>query len=182
MRMTGCGAEGSDTELGARILKVNHAGEHGAVNIYAGQIAMARFTAPALLDELRRFQADELRHRALFGAELERRRRRRCRSYRPCGIGGYALGIINGVLGQRAIAATTVAVERVVLRHLSGQLRELDGQDPAATAAISAIVDEERQHHDASADHLRRDRFWSLVLSPVVSVSTETVIWLGMRL
>lgn len=88
--MTGCGAEGSDTELGARILKVNHAGEHGAVNIYAGQIAMARFTAPALLDELRRFQADELRHRALFGAELERRRRRRCRSYRLCGIGGWA--------------------------------------------------------------------------------------------
>lgn len=176
------GSEGGDTELGARILKVNHAGEHGAVNIYAGQIAMARFTAPALLEELRRFQADELRHRALFGAELERRRRRRCRSYRLCGIGGYALGLITGVLGKHAIAATMVAVERVVLRHLTGQLRELGTQDPAAAGAISAIVDEERQHHDASADRLRQDRLWSRVLSPVVSVSTETVIWLGMRL
>lgn len=35
-----------DTELGGRILKVNHVGENGAVHIYAGQILIARVTAP----------------------------------------------------------------------------------------------------------------------------------------
>ncbi|MGO1068162.1 demethoxyubiquinone hydroxylase family protein [Lysobacter sp. CA199] len=171
-----------DSELGGRILKVNHAGEHGAVNIYAGQIRMARYTAPHLLDELNAFRADEQRHRALFWAELERRGRPRCRSYFLCGLGGYTLGAITGLFGARAIAATTVAVERVVLRHLAHQLQTLSGRDPAALVAISAILEEERQHHDASADHLRTDRFWSRLLSPVVSASTEAVIWLGMRL
>ncbi|WP_408950243.1 demethoxyubiquinone hydroxylase family protein [Lysobacter sp. Hz 25] len=171
-----------DTELGGRILKVNHAGEHGAVHIYAGQIAMARFFAPRMLSELAHFKADEERHRALFWAELQRRGRPRCRSYWLCGIGGYVLGLVTGLFGERAIAATTVAVERVVLRHLVHQLHSLAASDPAASTAISTIVEEEQQHHDASADHLASDRFWSRLLSPVVSASTETVIWLGMRL
>lgn len=38
----------ADTARGTRILKVNHAGENGAVHIYAGQIAMARWTAAAM--------------------------------------------------------------------------------------------------------------------------------------
>jgi ubiquinone biosynthesis monooxygenase Coq7 len=39
----------ADPELANRILKVNHAGEHGAVNIYAGQILMARLLAPGMV-------------------------------------------------------------------------------------------------------------------------------------
>ncbi len=31
-------------DLGDRILKVNHAGEHGAISIYSGQLFMARLT------------------------------------------------------------------------------------------------------------------------------------------
>ncbi len=127
-------------DYGARILKVDHAGEHGAVNPYSGQIFMARFTAPGMVDELKEFRAHEQRHRALFGAEPARRGRARCRSCRLCGIGGRALGLVTGLLGAGAISATTVAVESVVLRHLESQLPALQGNDPAAVAAISAIV------------------------------------------
>ena len=170
------------TDLGSRILKVNHAGEHGAVCIYTGQIHMARLTAPGELPSLRAFRADERRHRALFGAELQRRGRPRCRSYWLCGIGGYVLGFVTGMCGARAIAATTVAVESVVLRHLEHQLVTLRDVDPAAVAAIADIVAEEQQHHDASAVHVADSDAWSRLLRPVVSASTEAVIWLGMRL
>ena len=171
-----------DTALGGRILKVDHAGEQGAVNIYRAQILAARFTAPALVRELCEFKSHEERHRAVFATELQRRGVRRCRSYWLCGIGGWVLGLVTGLLGRHAIAATTVAVERVVLRHLEAQLRELAGKDEAAVAAIAQIVDEERQHHDQSAAHLEPGRFWSRLLSPIVAASTESVIWLGMRL
>jgi 3-demethoxyubiquinol 3-hydroxylase len=167
--------------LGNRILKVNHAGEHGAVNIYTGQILLARFTAPALLDELIEFRSHERRHRELFRAELARRSHSRCRSYGLCGIGGLTLGLITGLFGASAIAATTVAVERVVLMHLERQIAELETLDPAATQAIKAILDEEQQHHDRSAALAGTGTFWSRLLDPVVSASTETVIWLGMR-
>lgn len=171
----------SNEGLGGRVLKVNHAGEHGAVNIYAGQIFVARFTARSMLAELAEFKSHEQRHRAIFQAELHRRGLRRCRSYRLCGAGGFLLGLITGLFGRRAIAATTVAVERVVLRHLGQQMAALRAKDEAAVAAIGAIVSEEQQHHDRSAAHVHASRFWLKVLSPVVALSTEAVIWVGMH-
>ena len=170
------------TSLGDRILKVDHAGEHGAVGIYTGQILMARLTAPHLVDALNGFRAHERRHRRLFDTELRRRDRPRCRSYAVCGFGGLVLGLLSGLLGAKAIAATTVAVERVVLRHLAHQLEVLGDVDPAAAAAISAIVDEERQHHDDAAVHLACPTALTRLLSRCVSASTEGVIRLGMAL
>ena len=57
-------------ELGDRIMKVNHAVEQCAINIYSGQIFMVRLTARPLVNELIEFRSHEERHRALFGAEL----------------------------------------------------------------------------------------------------------------
>ncbi|HEY5851070.1 MAG TPA: demethoxyubiquinone hydroxylase family protein [Lysobacter sp.] len=168
--------------MGDRIIKVNHAGEHGAIQIYSAQMFMARLTAAHMLDELADFREHERRHRSIFAAELQRRRRPRCRSYWLCGAGGYGLGLITGLLGGSAIAATTVAIERVVLAHLEKQLNVLKGKDPEAVAAIAAVVDEEREHHDRSARRVRPGTFWQKALTPVVSASTEAVIWLGMRL
>jgi len=170
-----------DADFGSRVIKVDHAGEHGAVSIYTGQIFMARLTAPHLVAELREFRLHEMRHREIFGVELQRRGRRRCRSYQLCGLGGLVLGLMTGLLGSSAIAATTVAVESVVLRHLEQQIAQLRLIDPSAVAAIVTIVDEEREHHDRSLVHARAGRFWPRVLTPLVSISTEAVIWVGMR-
>jgi ubiquinone biosynthesis monooxygenase Coq7 len=168
--------------LAERVLKVNHAGENGAVHIYAGQMVLGRLTAPALMAELREFRKHEEKHREIFASELRRRGVRRCRSYVLCGIGGFVLGLLTGLFGRTAISATTVAVERVVLGHLREQLRVLRGYDAEAVAAISQIVAEEQEHHDRSAEQAAGDRFWKAVLAPVVAFSTESVIWLGMRL
>lgn len=93
------------------------------------------------------------------------------------------LGLVTGLLGRRAIAATTVAVEQVVLRHLEHQLQLLEGRHEAAAAAVREIAEEERRHHDQSAAHVAGDRgIWPRVLTPLVSASTEAVIWIGMRL
>jgi ubiquinone biosynthesis monooxygenase Coq7 len=168
--------------IGDRILKVNHAGEHGAINIYRGQVLACRLRAPSLVETLRHFQRHEEGHRALFRAELSRRGRPRCRSYHLCGIGGFILGVVTGVIGRSAVAATTVAVERVVLRHLEAQLVFLRDRDQAAHAAVLAIVQEEREHHDRAEMEARSGRFWPRVLTPLVGMTTESVIWLGMNL
>lgn len=172
----------SHTDLGSRILKVNHAGENGAIHIYSGQIFMARLTAPSLVAELRDFRSHEEAHRGIFQDALARRGTPRCRSYFLCALGGHVLGLVTGLFGRSAIAATTVAVERVVLRHLQQQLAALRGKDDAAVEAITKIVADEQQHHDRSASHLATDEFWPRLLGPVVAASTESVIWLGMRL
>lgn len=165
-----------------RVLKVNHAGENGAVHIYTGQLVFGRWTAPGMVPELRDFRTHEQAHREIFASELRRRGVKRCRSFALCGIGGYMLGLLTGLFGQTAIAATTVAVERVVLAHLREQLRMLDGSDAEAVLAISRIIADEQEHHDRSATQAAGGKFWPAILSSVVALSTESVIWLGMRL
>jgi 3-demethoxyubiquinol 3-hydroxylase len=170
------------TSFPERVLRVNHAGENGAVCIYAGQIAVARWTARDFVKELREFKCHEERHRSIFLSELNRRGVRRCRSYVLCGAGGYVLGLVTALLGREAIAATTVAVESVVLRHLREQLRALQDHDREAVTAISSILAEEQEHHDRSQVRARQGGPCPRLLSAVVSASTESVIWLGMRL
>jgi ubiquinone biosynthesis monooxygenase Coq7 len=88
----------------------------------------------------------------------------------------------TGICGRASIAAVTVAVERVVLRHLEMQLHELDGVDPTAHAAIASILEDERAHHDRAAQEPRQGIFWPRVLRPAVSAATEFVIWTGMKI
>jgi ubiquinone biosynthesis monooxygenase Coq7 len=168
--------------LGDRVMKVDHAGEHGAICIYSAQRWFARWRAPDMVDELDDFLAHERGHRALFAEELRRRGRGRCRSYFWCGLGGLMLGLITGLAGRGAIAATTVAIERVVLRHMHEQIAALQGVDEPAVRTLTIIVAEEQEHHDLSAARLPASGFWQRLITPVVSASTEAVIWLGMRL
>jgi ubiquinone biosynthesis monooxygenase Coq7 len=168
--------------LGDRVIKVDHAGEHGAICIYRAQRWIARWRAPDMVGELSAFLVHERRHRSLFGAELKRRGRRRCRSYHLCGLGGLVLGTVTGLLGRRAIAATTVAIETVVLRHMHEQVAELSASDPVAAATLRDVIADEQEHHDLSDRRLALPGPWPRVIDPVVKTSTEAVIWLGMRL
>ena len=165
--------------LGEVTLKVDHAGEHGAVSIYRAQRWVARWRAPGLVGEIDEFIAHEQRHRALFAAELERRGVRRCRSLHLCGLGGLVLGFVTGLIGRRAITLTTEAVESVVLRHLDHQLAALSASDPEAVAVIGQIVADEREHHERSAAKLHDAALLDRVLRPAVRGATEAVIWLG---
>lgn len=170
------------SDLGDRIMKVDHAGEHGAIAIYSGQILMARLMRSGAIGQLKLFRAHERRHRSVFEAELRRRGATRCRNYWLCGIGGFVLGAVTGLLGRAAVSATTVAVERVVLRHLEHQVATLRSSDPEAVAAIESIILDEQRHHDESAQGSEPENAWLRFLSPLVSASTESVIWLGMKL
>ena len=171
----------SGETLGDRVIKVDHAGEHGAICIYTAQRWLARWRAPEMVRELDDFLAHERGHRERFGAELHRRGVPRCRSYFWCGVGGFALGCITGLAGRQAIAATTVAIESVVLRHMREQLQILNGTDPPAVAILHQIIGEEQAHHDVSVKWLEYGA-WPKLIMPIVSRSTEAVIWLGMRL
>lgn len=90
------------------------------------------------------------------------------------------MGFVTGLLGAKAIIATTLAIEQVVLRHLSHQLIALC-DDPAAHEILTDIISEEQEHLDRSEAH-DLGGFWPAIILPIVSRSTETVIWLGMKL
>jgi 3-demethoxyubiquinol 3-hydroxylase len=167
--------------MSEKMIKVDHAGENGAVNIYRGQNAVTRLFNRQLREQLSEFQTHEEAHREIFRTYLADKGIRRCISYHACGFGGLTLGLITGLGGQRAIAATTYAVEHVVLAHLAHQIDYLRNADAAALDCVLRIYNDEKEHHD-SAEVMIGARDWlTRVLIGVVKLSTEAVIRFGMR-
>lgn len=168
--------------LAMRYLRVDHAGEFGAIQIYRAQILIGRLLRRPYVALLQDFLSHERTHLATFGDLLNARGVRRCRSFLLCGIGGYALGLSTALLGERAVMACTRAVETVVNRHLQEQLAHLIDTDPQAHAAVASIVRDELEHRDVAAERVGADGPLTRAVDAVVAISTESVIWLGMRL
>lgn len=164
-----------------KMIKVDHAGENGAVNIYRAQKFVARIRAPTLVDQLTEFQRHEEEHRAIFREYLASIGVRRCMSYHFSGLGGFSLGFVTALIGPSAIAATTFAVEHVVLRHLEEQLEYLQDASPEAHKCVREIYDDERAHHDTAEGQMSPDGWLTRILIAVVQLCTETVISIGMR-
>ena len=167
----------------ARILKVNHGGEHGASRIYAAQIAAARLRCPDLVPELAELLAHERRHEQTFLALMPSRAARPCRLMPLWAVGGLALGLMTGLLGRTGVYICTEAVERTVHRHLDHQLAWLAADparaDPELTAAIVAIQTEEEGHLAWAAERRPPQTGAARALYGAVAATVEALIWLS---
>lgn len=165
----------------ARILRVNHGGEHGAISIYTAQIAAARMRAPDLLPFLTEALEHERGHKARFRALMPTRAAKPCRLMWIWAIGGSVLGFGTGLMGREAILACTEAVEVTVHRHLDDQIAWAAGRDAEMRDVIAAIRDEEQDHIRYAVDHRRgRGRGYGW-LERLISTATESLIWLSTR-
>ena len=167
----------------ARILKVNHGGEHGAVQIYAAQIAAARVRCPDLVPELGDLLAHERRHERTFLALMPARAARPCRLMPLWALGGFALGLMTGLVGRTGVFVCTEAVERTVHRHLDHQLAWLAADparaDPEFTEAIAAIQTEEEGHLAWAAARRPPQTPATRALHAAVAATVEALIWLS---
>lgn len=164
-----------------KILKVDHAGEIGAINIYKSQIFVSRLLGRDYVPMLEKFMEDEMKHLNIFWEEIKRRNGIRCKSYWLCALGGYFMGFISALLGKKGIMACTWAVESIVIGHLKNQLQYLENSgDNAAYDAVRSILEDEEHHRDVGLNEGGKN----ILFAPfrfMVSAFTEAVIRLGMR-
>lgn len=164
-----------------KILKVNHAGEFGAINIYRSQLFVSKLFMKDLLPVLKGFLEDEKRHLNIFWNEIRRRNGVKCKSYWLCGIGGYFMGLFSAIFGRKGVMACTWAVESVVVEHLQGQLKYLEGKgDKEAYDTVKEILEDEINHRDYGAEQDGRNVYYSPIRW-LISVFTGLTIRFGMR-
>ncbi|MCW0000226.1 demethoxyubiquinone hydroxylase family protein [Pararhizobium sp. YC-54] len=163
----------------ARIVKVNHAGEFGAIRIYSAQVLVARRLWPDCVPALSEMLADERRHCTLFRGAMSARKSRPCRVMQFWSYGGWMLGFLTALLGRQGIWACTAAVEAVVHRHLDDQLHFLKERDPELAGIILSIRDEEIAHLRHAEERLVSRNVASRSLRAVISMATDCLIWLS---
>jgi ubiquinone biosynthesis monooxygenase Coq7 len=172
----------TDLPTSTKILKVNHAGEFGAVNIYRSQLFLANIFMKDLVPILEEFLADEKRHLDIFLQEIQRRNGVKCKSYYLCGVGGYAMGFTSALVGRRGIMACTWAVESVVVNHLHNQIEYLESkQDVEALKTVQDILEDEQNHRDTGFQSGGASNVFYQPLRCVISLLTEVIIRFGMR-
>lgn len=163
----------------ARIAKVNHAGEYGAIRIYGAQVLVSRLLWPSLVPLLAELRGHEIAHCRLFREAMPARDARPCRIMPLWSVGGWVLGFVTALMGPRMIWACTEAVEATVHRHLEDQIGYLDGRDAELRRSILAIRDEEAGHLDLARTQIgRRGRLMSAI-ERVIEACVDGAIWLS---
>ncbi|OCP18948.1 MULTISPECIES: demethoxyubiquinone hydroxylase family protein [unclassified Ensifer] len=163
----------------ARIVRVNHAGEFGAIRIYSAQIAVARRLYPECVPMLSEMLGDEIEHCSLFRGAMPARNSRPCRVMRFWSLGGWLLGFLTALIGRRGIWACTAAVEAAVHRHLDDQLHFLSGKDDELHAVILSIREEELAHLHHAEGQLTDEDMLVRALRAIISLCTNILIWLS---
>jgi ubiquinone biosynthesis monooxygenase Coq7 len=132
-----------------RMVRVDQAGEYGAIRIYAGQLAVMGDRAPYAA-EIRHMAEQEAEHRAKFDALLAKRGVRPTALQPFWHVAGYALGAATALLGPKAAMACTAAVEEEIDKHYTQQLDELGTSDPELSDLIENFREDERAHRETA--------------------------------
>lgn len=168
----------------AEILRVDHAGELGAVHIYRGQRAVLG-AAPGherIAGQLEEMEGHEAVHLARFDKLLNEHRVRPTAMAPLWRVAGFALGAGTALLGEKAAHACTEAVEDVIEKHYAGQIAELEGRDPQLAAELTKFRDEEIAHRDHALEEGARDAPGYPVLSAVIRAGCKAAIKISEKL
>jgi 3-demethoxyubiquinol 3-hydroxylase len=130
----------------ASMLRVNQAGEYGATQIYAGQLAVMGDRAPHS-GEIAHMAEQEAVHRQKFDALIAARGVRPTALQPVWSVAGFALGAATAMIGPKAAMACTAAIETEIEQHYTAQLEALGSDDPELGDMIRSFRDDERAHH-----------------------------------
>ncbi len=171
----------SHDERVARMVRVDQAGEYGAVRIYQGQRAvLGKSPADAALAKM---EEAERRHLDTFNALMVERRVRPTLLQPLWHLAGFALGAGTALLGEKAAMACTVAVEEVIEEHYARQAEALkDENEPTLVREIEAARGEEVEHRDAALAAGARETPAYEALTTVVKAGSRLAIWLSERI
>ena len=135
-----------DTEA---MIRVDHAGEYGAVRIYEGQLAVfdALNRTSKAADSIRAMAQAEQRHLKTFDRLVNERRVRPTALEPLWRIAGFALGAATALMGEKAAMACTAAVEEVIDEHYASQLDRLSG-DKELKKTVADFRADEIEHRD----------------------------------
>ncbi len=162
----------------AEMIRVDHAGEYGAVQIYRGQRAVfdrieTKAHAARVIADM---EAGEQEHLQTFDRMIADRGVRPTLMAPLWRVMGFGLGAATALMGERAAHACTEAVEDVIEEHYGRQSQALAGVDAELKGVVDKFREDEIGHRNTAIEHGARDAFGYSVLSAVIKVGCRAAI------
>src|SRR5579883_1343620 len=140
-------APGAQPDIDAMI-RVDHAGEYGAVRIYEGQLAVLKRRGSAKVQTIQHMADQEQRHLKTFDRLVNERRVRPTALEPLWRVAGFALGAATAALGEKAAFACTAAVEEAIDEHYAAQIAALEGKDESLKTTVEDFRADEAAHRE----------------------------------
>ena len=165
------------------MLRVDQAGEYGAVRIYEGQLAFIRDPKQRALIE--HMQDQEREHLRQFNHLLIEHRVTPTWLTPLWHVGGYVMGAVSALISDKGAHACTVGVEDVIDRHYQDQIDTLTTQNDDISQKLKTFFEkcqaEEQEHKDIAKDEGGADPAY-YTLTNVIKGATQAAIWLSKRI
>lgn len=161
------------------MLRVDHAGEYGAVTIYSGQRAVFEKLPhkERMTDLLREMEEGEQKHLQAFDRLLGERETRPTVLAPLWNAAGFALGAGTALMGEKAAMACTSAVESVIEKHYQEQVDELEGQgEDELRATFAEFREDEIGHHDTAIEEGAEEAFGYRFLKAAITAGCNVAI------
>ena len=162
----------------AEMLRVDHAGEYGAVAIYRGQQAVFKNNNKTreIAAQLAEMEAEEQIHLDAFDAMLVEHKVRPTALAPIWNVAGYGLGVVTALMGEKAAHACTEAVESVIEQHYGAQVEEIKDSEPEMAATFAKFREDELHHKHIAIEGGAKDAPGYPVLSRLITAGCHAAI------
>ena len=131
-------------------IRVDHAGERGAVKIYEGQLLALNTLVKdeSLKKTIEDMKIHEVEHCQFFEKEIEKRNIKPTKFLPLWDLLGIGLGFGSTLLGKKAAMLCTASVEEVIDKHYLDQINQLGPDEKELKKKITKFREDELHHKD----------------------------------
>jgi len=166
------------------IIRVDHAGERGAIKIYEGQLLALKtiIQDDSLKNTIEEMKKQEGEHLEYFENEIQKRKIKPTYFLPLWDLVGVALGFGTVLLGKKATMLCTASVEEVIEDHYQNQLKKLGNDEMELKAKIEKFKKDELDHKNTAYEFGASNRGFYTVMDKMIRIGSRIAITISEKI
>ena len=159
-------------------IRVDHAGERGAIKIYEGQLlALNTFIKDENLKKtIEEMKIHEKEHCEFFENEIKKRKIKPTKLLPLWDLLGIGLGFGSTILGKKAAMLCTASVEEVIDEHYQNQINQLGADEKNLKKKIIKFRDDELHHKDIAYEKGATKKGLYSIMDKIIKTGSKLAI------
>tara|TARA_Y100000022_G_C12986221_1_gene255869 strand:+ start:25 stop:555 length:531 start_codon:yes stop_codon:yes gene_type:complete len=159
-------------------IRVDHAGERGAVKIYEGQLLALNtlIKNEDLKKTIEEMKVHETEHCEFFEKEIKKRNIKPTKFLPLWDLLGVGLGFSSTLLGKKAAMLCTASVEEVIDKHYLDQINQLGPEENNLKKKITKFRQDELDHKDIAYEKGASKKGFYSIIDKIIKTSSKIAI------
>ena len=159
-------------------IRVDHAGERGAVKIYEGQLLALNtlIKNEDLKKTIEEMKVHETEHCQFFEKEIKKRNIKPTKFLPLWDLLGVGLGFGSTLLGKKAAMLCTASVEEVIDKHYLDQINQLGPEENNLKKKITKFRQDELDHKDIAYEEGASKKGLYSIMDKIIKTGSKIAI------